>query len=60
MPAEECNNGKWKWGETGACKYDTQEEAEKDNEDYYRDQVGTIISDGIELPVFDTIEEDAS
>ena len=35
MPAEECNNGKWKWGETGECKYETQEEAEKDNEDYY-------------------------
>ena len=34
MPAEECNNGKWKWGETGECEYDSQEEAEKDNEDY--------------------------
>jgi HK97 family phage prohead protease len=35
MPAEECNNGMWKWGETGECKYETQEEAEEDNEDYY-------------------------
>ena len=35
MPAEECNNGLWKWGETGECKYETQEEAEEDNEDYY-------------------------
>ena len=35
MPAELCNNGKWKWGKTGACKYDTQAEAEKDNENYY-------------------------
>ncbi len=34
MPAEECNNGMWKWGETGECKYETQEEAEDDNEDY--------------------------
>tara|TARA_Y100000310_G_scaffold244499_1_gene249286 strand:- start:4049 stop:4819 length:771 start_codon:yes stop_codon:yes gene_type:complete len=34
MPAEKCNNGKWKWGETGECKYDSQEETEKDNEDY--------------------------
>ena len=34
MPAEECNNGMWKWGETGECKYETQEEAEEDNEDY--------------------------
>jgi len=33
MPAEECNNGMWKWGETGECKYETQEEAEQDNED---------------------------
>ena len=37
MPAKECENGKWKWGETGACKYDSKEEAEKDNENYYRD-----------------------
>lgn len=35
MPAEQCNNGKWKWGETGECKYESQEEAENDNEDYY-------------------------
>ena len=35
MPAEQCKNGKWKWGKTGACEYDSQEEAEKDNENYY-------------------------
>ena len=34
MPAEECNNGMWKWGETGECKYNSQEEAEQDNQDY--------------------------
>ena len=34
MPAEECNNGMWKWGETGECKYESQEEAEEDNKDY--------------------------
>ena len=38
MPAEECNNGMWKWGETGECKYETQEEAEEDNEDYYEEE----------------------
>ena len=37
MPAEECNNGKWKWGETGQCIYDSQEEAEQDNE-YYNEK----------------------
>ena len=56
MPAEECNNGKWKWGATGACKYDSKEAAENDNSNY-REKIGTIISDGIELPLFDTIEE---
>jgi HK97 family phage prohead protease len=35
MPAEECKNGMWKWGETGECKYESQAEAEEDNEDYY-------------------------
>jgi len=34
MPAIECENNKWKWGETGECKYDSQEEAEQDNEEY--------------------------
>ena len=38
MPAEECNNGLWKWGETGECKYETQQEAEEDNEDYYEEE----------------------
>ena len=38
MPAKECNNGKWKWGDTGECIYESQEEAEKDNEDYYENQ----------------------
>ena len=36
MPAEQCNNGKWKWGKTGACKYYSKLEAENDNKDYYR------------------------
>ena len=33
MPAEECKNGMWKWGETGECKYESQAEAEEDNKD---------------------------
>lgn len=39
MPAKECDNGKWKWGETGACVYDSKEAAEKDNEDYYQNAI---------------------
>ena len=36
MPCKECNNGKWKWGDTGSCQYDSKEECEKDNEGYYQ------------------------
>lgn len=38
MPAIKCDNGKWKWGETGTCKYDTQADAENDNADYYEEK----------------------
>ena len=39
MPAKECDNGKWKWGETGSCIYDSKEAAEKDNEDSYQNAI---------------------
>ena len=26
MPCQQCDNGKWKWGETGECQYDSEEE----------------------------------
>jgi hypothetical protein len=35
MPCEECLNGKYKWGESGECKYDSVSECEEDNKDYY-------------------------
>lgn len=31
MPCQKCEDGKWKWGATGKCKYNTQEECEKEN-----------------------------
>ena len=34
MPAKECDNGKWKWGDTGECKYESEQEAIDDNSDY--------------------------
>ena len=37
MPSIQCENGKWKWGESGSCKYDTKKQADDDNADYYRD-----------------------
>ena len=55
-PANKCANGKWKWGETGTCKYDSKKQAEDDNSSY-RKKLGTIIVDGIEVPFYDTIEE---
>ena len=35
MPCKECENGKYKWGNTGKCEYDTIAECEADNRDYY-------------------------
>tara|TARA_R110002072_G_scaffold121850_1_gene256049 strand:+ start:4753 stop:5757 length:1005 start_codon:yes stop_codon:yes gene_type:complete len=37
MPSLECENGKWKWGETGSCKYETKEESDADNQEYKND-----------------------
>lgn len=28
MPCQQCENGKWKWGENGECEYETKEECE--------------------------------
>lgn len=54
MPCEECNNGKWKWGKTGACQYDSKEECEKDNEGYYQND---IDSDDIDFTMNFTEEQ---
>ena len=43
MPAKECDNGKWKWGENGACIYDSKEAAEKDNEGYYENAINDEV-----------------
>ena len=43
MPCEECSNGKFKWGKTGSCKYDSVAECEADNKDYYEDVKPTSI-----------------
>jgi chromosome segregation ATPase len=36
MPCEKCKNENYKWGKTGSCEYDTKEECEKANKDYYK------------------------
>ena len=43
MPCEECSNGKYKWGKTGSCTYDTVAECEADNKDYYEEEKTTSI-----------------
>lgn len=35
MPCKQCENGKYKFGNTGECKYDTLTECQEDNKDYY-------------------------
>ena len=38
MPCYECENGKWKFGETGRCQYSTKSECEAANKDYYAEE----------------------
>ena len=32
MPCTKCENGKWKWGSTGDCQYDSESECKKAHE----------------------------
>tara|TARA_Y100000004_G_C8944108_1_gene425467 strand:- start:439 stop:1083 length:645 start_codon:yes stop_codon:yes gene_type:complete len=38
MPCYECENGKWKFGQTGECQYDSKSECETANKDYYAEE----------------------
>jgi len=54
MPCEKCENGKYKWGKTGSCKYDSKADCEADNKDYYEDMKETKI---VELVISDDNQE---
>ena len=54
MPCEKCENGKYKWGKTGSCKYDTKADCEEDNKDYYEEEKTTSI---VELVINDENQE---
>jgi hypothetical protein len=54
MPCEKCDNGKYKWGKTGSCTYDTVAECEAANKDYYEDMKTTSI---VELVISDDNQE---
>ena len=52
MPCKKCKDGKYKFGQTGECKYDTKAACEADNKDYY-DKTTSIV----ELVIDDDSEE---
>tara|TARA_R110002012_G_scaffold93304_3_gene226274 strand:+ start:195 stop:1052 length:858 start_codon:yes stop_codon:yes gene_type:complete len=54
MPCIKCENGKVKFGKTGACEYDSIAECEEANKDYYEELKTTRI---VELVIEDTNEE---
>jgi len=54
MPCKKCKDGKVKWGDTGACQYDTIEECEQANKDYYENMKTTSI---VELIIADDSQE---
>lgn len=58
MPCEQCQNGKYKWGKTGDCQYDSIAECEEANKDYYEKTtsiVELIISDDNQELAIDAI-----
>ena len=57
MPCTECKEGKYKWGETGECKYNTLQECEADNKDYYEKTTSIVelVIDGNEELAIDAI-----
>ena len=52
MPCKKCKDGKYKFGETGECKYDTKEACESDNKDYYEKTTSIV-----ELVIDESSEE---
>ena len=54
MPCTKCEEGKYKWGKTGSCKYDTREACEEDNKDYYEQMKTTSI---VELVIDEDSQE---
>jgi hypothetical protein len=52
MPCEQCDNGKYKWGKTGSCEYDSIAECEEANKDYYEKTTSIV-----ELVIADDSEE---
>ena len=48
MPSIQCDNGKWKWGESGSCIYDSKKESDDANSDYRAEgDVNLDVTDGM-------------
>jgi hypothetical protein len=43
MPCKKCKDGKYKWGNTGNCKYATRESCEKANSKKYTKNIPTPL-----------------
>ena len=43
MPCKKCKDGKYKWGNTGECKYDSKESCEKANPKKYNKMMPTPL-----------------
>ena len=43
MPCTKCKEGKYKWGKTGDCKYDTLQECEDANHAYEEMKITSIV-----------------
>jgi len=54
MPCKKCDNGKWKWGERGECKYISKDACEQANPKHYENLTNTKI---VELIIADESEE---
>jgi len=55
MPCTQCKDGKYKWGKTGACEYDTLEECQKANPDHHYEEMKTTSI--VELVIDDDSQE---
>lgn len=57
MPCTKCKDGKYKWGSTGSCKYNTKEECESANSKNYDKQMQKPTTKITELVISDENEE---
>lgn len=57
MPCKKCKDDKYKWGETGSCKYATKEQCEEANPKHYSKKLSNKITRITELVISDLNKE---